>query len=83
MAVHLTRSEGEGFEEVRTSNAVDGTDDDLLWNDSDEDGDVRSEWEEWRRDEGTDCDVETMTLIGISKQNLTCFEYEINSKIFF
>ena len=43
MAVHLTRSEGEGFEEVRTSNAVDGTDDDLLWNDSDEDGDVRSE----------------------------------------
>ena len=47
MAAHLNISDCEG------SNAVDGTDDDVLWNDSKEDGDVRSECEE---DEGTDCD---------------------------
>jgi len=49
MAVHLTRSYSEG------SIAVDGTDDDVLWNDSEEDGDVRTECEE---DEGTECEVE-------------------------
>jgi hypothetical protein len=32
---------------------VDGTDDDMLWNGSEEDGDMSSEWEE---DEGTDCE---------------------------
>jgi hypothetical protein len=35
------------------SNAVDGPDDDTLWNDSEEDGDVKSEFEE---DEDTDCE---------------------------
>ena len=35
------------------SNAVDGTDDGLLWNGSEEDGDVRSGYEE---DEGTACE---------------------------
>ena len=44
MAAHLTRSKCEG------SNAVDGTDGNTLWNDSEEDGNVRSECEE---DEGT------------------------------
>ena len=43
MAAHLTRSDDEG------SNAMDGTDDILWWNDSEEDGDARSEW---REDEG-------------------------------
>jgi hypothetical protein len=43
MAVHLTRSDCEG------SNVVD----DMLWNDGEEDRDVRSECEE---DEGTDCE---------------------------
>jgi len=53
MAAHLTRSNCEGY------NAVDGTDDNMLWNDSEGDGDVRSEHEE---DEGTDCeDGETAT----------------------
>jgi hypothetical protein len=33
--------------------AVGGTDDDMLWTGSEEDGDVRSECEE---DEGTDCE---------------------------
>jgi hypothetical protein len=35
------------------SNGMDGTDDDTLWNGSEEDGDVRSWLEE---DEGTDCE---------------------------
>jgi hypothetical protein len=40
---------------------VDGTND-MLWNDSEEDGDVRSECEE---DEGTDCeDGDSGTLVG-------------------
>jgi hypothetical protein len=45
MAAHLIRSDCEG------SNAVEGTVDDMLRNDSEEGGDVRSECEE---DEGTD-----------------------------
>jgi len=41
------------FKKCFISNAVDGTDDDdMLWNDSEEGGDVRSKCEE---DEGTDC----------------------------
>jgi len=45
--VHLIRSDCEG------SKALDGTDDAMLWNDNEKDGDVRSEYQE---DEGTDCD---------------------------
>jgi hypothetical protein len=53
MAAHLTRSDCEG------SNAMDGTDDKLWWNDSEETGDVSSECGE---DEGSDCkDGETGT----------------------
>jgi hypothetical protein len=48
MAAHLSRSDGEG------SNVVDGTDDDMLWNDSEEDGDVSSERNE--DEESTDCE---------------------------
>jgi hypothetical protein len=47
MAVHLTRSDCEG------SKTVDGNDDAMLWNDSEKDGNVRSESEE---DDGTGCD---------------------------
>jgi len=47
MAVHLTGSDCKG------SKAEDGTDNAILWNDSEKDVDVRSESEE---DEGTDCD---------------------------
>jgi len=46
----LTRSDCE--ELCCVSNAVDETDDDKLWNGSEEDGNVRSECE---GDEGTDC----------------------------
>jgi hypothetical protein len=41
----------KGFKKGCVSNAVDGTDDDMVWNDREEDGNVRSECEE---DEGTD-----------------------------
>jgi len=49
MAVHLTGSDCEG------SKAADGADDAMLWNDSEKDADVRSDFEE---DEGIDCDDE-------------------------
>jgi hypothetical protein len=65
------------------ANAVDGTDDDMLCNGSEEDGYVRSEYEE---DKHTNSKKETMTLIGKGRQNLTCFVYcvyKIHSKIFF
>jgi hypothetical protein len=41
------------FSKFFISNAVDGTDNHVLWNDSEEGEDVRSECEE----EGTDCGV--------------------------
>ena len=43
----------KGFEKCCLSNAVDETDDDMLWNGSEEDGNFRSECEE---DEGTECE---------------------------
>jgi len=44
----------KGFKKCCISSAMDGTDD-MLWNDSEEVGNVRSECEE---DEGTDCDTD-------------------------
>ena len=46
---------------MKGSNVVDGTDDDMLWNDGEEDGDVRSESEE---DEGTGCEDGDSDIIG-------------------
>ena len=43
----------KGFQKCCISNAMDGTDDDMLWNSSEEEGNVRNECEE---DEGTDCE---------------------------
>jgi hypothetical protein len=43
----------KGFKKCCISNAMDETDDDMLWNDSEEGGNVRSECEE---DEDTDCE---------------------------
>ena len=43
----------KGFKQCCVSSAMNGTDDDMLWNDSEEDGNVRSECEE---DEGNDCE---------------------------
>jgi hypothetical protein len=43
----------KGFKKHCISNAVDGTDVDMLWNNSEGDGDVRSECE---KEESTDCE---------------------------
>jgi hypothetical protein len=43
----------QGFKKCCISNRVDGTDDDMLWNGSQENGNVRSDCE---KDEGTDCE---------------------------
>ena len=45
----------KGFKKCCISNVVDGTDDGMLWNGSEEDRNVRSECEE---DGGTDCENE-------------------------
>jgi len=43
----------KGFKKCCTSSGMDGTDDDVLWNGSEQCGDVRSECE---GDEGIDCE---------------------------
>jgi hypothetical protein len=43
----------KGYKKCCISNAVDGIDVVMLWNDSEEDGNVRSEYEE---DKGTGCE---------------------------
>jgi hypothetical protein len=43
----------KGFKNCCIYSAVDGTDDDMLWNVSEEDGDVKSVCQE---DEDTECD---------------------------
>ena len=53
MAIHLTSSDYEGFKKCCITSAVDQTDDDTLWNDGEEDGNVTSERGEG---EGTDCE---------------------------
>jgi len=54
MAAHLTRSECEGFlKKCCISKTLDETDDDMLWNGSEEEGNVKSECVE---DEGIDCE---------------------------
>ena len=55
----------------------------MLRNGSEEDGKVRSQYEEGG---GTDCEDETVTLIAPGRQNLTQFVYsvyDVNNKIFF
>ena len=53
MAVHLTSCNLKGCEKCCISSAVDEADDDMLWNSSEEDGNVRGECEEVG---GTDCE---------------------------
>ena len=53
LAEHVTRCDGEGVQEVLYVHGMDGTDDNVLWNSSEEEENVRSECEE---DEGTFCE---------------------------
>jgi len=43
----------KGFKNCYISKAADETDEDMLWNGSEEDGKIRSKWEE---DESTECE---------------------------
>ena len=62
MAGHVTRSECEWFEEVLYVQCNgNGTNDDMLWNGSEEDGNARSECEEMK---AMTVKMETVTLIG-------------------
>jgi len=54
----------KGFKKCCTSNGTDGTDDDRLWNGSEEDGNVTSE-----------CEKDGNGLIGKGRKNLTCLLY--------
>ena len=60
MAAHLTRSDCEGFKKCCMSTAVDGDDDDMLWNGSEEDGNVRVSV---RKMIAQTVKVETVTLV--------------------
>jgi hypothetical protein len=62
-AAHLTKSDCEGFEKCCISSALVETDDIMLWNGSEEDGDVRSQWGE----EGSDCEMRRGTRIGTGR----------------
>jgi len=52
-AAHSPEVIAKVLKKCHISNAMDKTDDDMLWNDSGKDGNVRSECEE---DEGSDCE---------------------------
>jgi hypothetical protein len=49
----------KGFKKCCISNTVDGTNDGMLWNGSEEDGNVRSECEEDEYADGEDGDSDT------------------------
>ena len=70
LGVQLNRIACVGFKKCHISIAMDGTDEDMLWNDSEEDGNVRSGCEE---EEGTSKERATLG----DTHNLTCFLYEV------
>jgi hypothetical protein len=72
LGVQLNRIACVGFKKCHISIAMDGTDEDMLWNDSGEDGNIRSGCEE---DEGTSSEEERATLG--DEHNLTSFLYEV------
>ena len=53
----------EDFEKCCISSALVETDVGMLWNDSEEDGDVTSQWLE----QGTDCEMQRGTLVGTGR----------------
>jgi hypothetical protein len=74
MAQHLTGSDVKGFKVCCMSNGMDGTDDGMLWNGSEEDGNVRSECKK----DGNGLigkGRESLTCIGKGRESLTCMLY--------
>jgi hypothetical protein len=65
MAAHLTKNDCEG------SYAVVGSDDHILWNNSEEDGNIRSV----RKMKAVTVKMDTVTPIGKCTYNLACFVY--------
>ena len=59
----------KGFKKCHISNAMDENDD-ILWNGSEEGGNVKSEREEMK---ALTVKMESVTLIGKGRQNLACF----------
>jgi hypothetical protein len=59
MIVHLTSGNCDGFQKCCISSAVDGTHGDMLWNGSEEDGDVQSECGEYEGPDSEDEDSDT------------------------
>jgi hypothetical protein len=72
MVVHPPEVTVKGFKKCCISNAMDGTDDDMLWNGSEEDRNVTSECE---KDKALTVKMETVTPIGKGRKNLTCYWY--------
>jgi hypothetical protein len=70
-AAHLTRSDG-GFKKCCISSVVDGTDSDILWNGSEEDGVLGVCVREMK---ALTVKMEKVTLIGKGRSNLTCCLY--------
>jgi hypothetical protein len=60
----------KGIQKCCIPNAVDGTDD-MLWNGSEEESDIVSV----RKMKALTVKMETVTLIGKGRWNLTCFVY--------
>ena len=61
----------KGFKLCCISNAVDGTNDDMLRNCSEEDGNVKG----MRKTKALTAKMERVTLIDKGRQNPTCFVY--------
>ena len=74
-AVHLTTRTMKGFKMCFVSSVMVGTGNEMLWNDTEEDGDVRNECV-WKMKAMT-VQMETVTLIGKGRQDLICFVYYV------
>jgi len=79
MAVHLTRSNCEGFQKCCISNGLDGTDNGVLWNDSEGDGNGSSEC---KKDEGTGVKTEQCHYLVKVDNDMLCASSVLNSKLF-
>jgi hypothetical protein len=68
LPLHLTRVTVKGFKKFYISTAVDGTGD-MLWNDTEEVGNVNSVFEE---NEGTECEDGQSTNSDVEETDIDC-----------